>query len=409
MNRVLFSVALTLTFIYGFTFASCERAHPDRVAQEIEDTVSDSDDIIPVEAISFLEERITIGVGDTARLFASVQPESAAKKIVWFSSDTCIAMVDSMGGVFGISAGAATVTARAGSKTATCRITVCPVQLWARSNIVWIPDADLADGGILTFAVFSEDNTPSGRTLAVDNGEGNMKVVEIPSIPADAQGVCFRWGSLVAVSPAGRDFSADKVLFSPDGNSYRSWNVIPYMDNAEPPFDNFVESEDDFTSYGDGQGFDADEAKGDICRYISARGWVYGNWRLPTAEEIDALIAEGDVEWNGCAWDNIDTVAVEDDNMFGFYRPLSGRFFGRNVSAMDNPQNPVYGWSFPASGYRSADMHGSSYHTGFRGMTWAATSEGPDHALATGVHNGVAGLNFAEKGVGFSVRCIRSN
>jgi uncharacterized protein YjdB len=69
---------------------------------------------------------MALTVGDAAvQLTATVAPEDATDKTVTWSSDkTSVATVDATGKVTAVAAGEATITATAGDKTATCKVTV---------------------------------------------------------------------------------------------------------------------------------------------------------------------------------------------------------------------------------------------------------------------------------------------
>ncbi len=79
----------------------------------------------PVEATGISLDKTTgsIRVGETLRLTATVEPAEAADTVIWKSSDSTIATVKH-GVVTGVSAGTAVITAEAGSKKATCTVTV---------------------------------------------------------------------------------------------------------------------------------------------------------------------------------------------------------------------------------------------------------------------------------------------
>ena len=80
---------------------------------------------VPVESITLDKTSLTLKEGATAVLVATVKPDDATDKTVtWSSSDETIATVDNNGKVTGIKEGEATVTAKAGDKTATCKVTV---------------------------------------------------------------------------------------------------------------------------------------------------------------------------------------------------------------------------------------------------------------------------------------------
>lgn len=78
-----------------------------------------------VQKISLNKTEISIEAGKTETLVATVEPEKAKDKTVtWSSSNTDVATVDEKGVVTGVAAGEATITAKAGNKTATCKVSV---------------------------------------------------------------------------------------------------------------------------------------------------------------------------------------------------------------------------------------------------------------------------------------------
>ena len=85
---------------------------------------------VSVSSVSLDKESITLMIGETSSLTATVLPENAAnKKVSWSSSNTGVATVDLNGKVTGIGVGSAkiTVTTEDGGKTATCSVTVNPI------------------------------------------------------------------------------------------------------------------------------------------------------------------------------------------------------------------------------------------------------------------------------------------
>lgn len=212
----------------------------------------------------------------------------------------------------------------AGRIEAVLTVTQNTVSAFAGSNIVWMD-------GKLTFSTGADDT----------------------SVDARAQGVYFRWGSLVAISPAGTSFSAaTSILYKPDEcPSIASYDLIPYADNTDNTatntdrFNNQVQTEDDFADYNNGSGYDAAKGVGDICRYISDKGWVEGSWRLPTDAEYQALLEAS-----------------------GKSPIISSRYYGNPVGVFSWSTSPdnvdangltvlrnhivLSGLLFPASGYR---------------------------------------------------------
>lgn len=77
-----------------------------------------------VQSVTVLPATLTMTkVGETTQLTATVAPEGAGEA-VWSSSNEAVATVSPEGLVTAVGGGVATVTATAGSKTATCEVTV---------------------------------------------------------------------------------------------------------------------------------------------------------------------------------------------------------------------------------------------------------------------------------------------
>lgn len=91
-------------------FASCSKDDPAPIA---------------VGGITLDKTQLTLKLRQSETLTATVTPEDAADKTVtWESSDPKIATVDDSGKVTTMAVGSATITARAGEKSATCAVTV---------------------------------------------------------------------------------------------------------------------------------------------------------------------------------------------------------------------------------------------------------------------------------------------
>ena len=279
---------------------------------------------------------------------------------------------------------------------------------FARSNIVW----DAANQK-LTFATTVEENT----TVA----------------PANAQGVFFKWGSLVAISPVGTSnaFDPSQILYK--ANSYATYSVwegandIPYANETSGKFGTNNTDEDDFDDYGPGgTGYNVSADKGDICRYISAKGWVPAgeNWRLPTMSEFQELMDEFggfpySVQYpaNGgftninyltpstpgydAAWDN------------GYWQVPSGRWLGSGATAdaATGEQatkipgtNSVY---FPAGGNRNAN--GDASIVGYNGFAWSGSSYNTMNAHYLYVVSTRTYGAFYARYLALPVRCIRDD
>lgn len=80
---------------------------------------------VAVSEVTLSRTALTMTVGDTEKLTATVLPEHAGYDgLVWSSNNTSVALVDVEGLVTAVSAGNATITATVGGKQATCEVTV---------------------------------------------------------------------------------------------------------------------------------------------------------------------------------------------------------------------------------------------------------------------------------------------
>ena len=78
----------------------------------------------PATDIKLNKSETTIYTGNTETLVATVEPSDTTDTVVWTSSKESVATVDNTGKVTAVAPGTATITAKAGDKTATCTVTV---------------------------------------------------------------------------------------------------------------------------------------------------------------------------------------------------------------------------------------------------------------------------------------------
>ena len=106
----------------------------EKVLETLVDMTPNSDDGVPtswtaaivVTSVTLDKTELALTLGDAAaQLKATVAPDNATDKTVTWSSDkTSVATVDATGKVTAVAEGTATITAKAGDKTATCKVTV---------------------------------------------------------------------------------------------------------------------------------------------------------------------------------------------------------------------------------------------------------------------------------------------
>lgn len=79
---------------------------------------------VPTGSVTLDKTSLTLAIGETAQLTATVKPEDATdKNVTWASSDESVAKV-SNGKVTAVKSGKATITAKCAGKTAECSVTV---------------------------------------------------------------------------------------------------------------------------------------------------------------------------------------------------------------------------------------------------------------------------------------------
>ena len=84
--------------------------------------------VIAVTGVTLDNTSLTLLLGGSATLIATVSPGNATNKTVtWSSSNASVASVDGNGKVTAVKIGSATITATAGGQSATCEVTVEPV------------------------------------------------------------------------------------------------------------------------------------------------------------------------------------------------------------------------------------------------------------------------------------------
>ena len=152
--------------------------------------------VITVSSVALDKSSASLKAGETVTLIATVSPDDATDKTVtWTTSDATVATVDN-GVITAKKVGTATITAKAGDKTATCEVTVVATPVTSIS--LDKTSASLKAGETVTLTVtFNPDNatdktvtwTTSDATVAtVDKGVVFANKVGDATITAKASG-----------------------------------------------------------------------------------------------------------------------------------------------------------------------------------------------------------------------------
>ena len=231
---------------------------------------------------------------------------------------------------------------------------------WAGSNIYW-------DGTKLTFA----DSDSIGKPIE------------------QYQGVFFKWGSLVGLSPSGTNW-ATHLAYVPDVTAIAgswsvtdtmTWEYIPYIKTDPGSYlrtDPYLTNETTDANIAD--------LKGDICVYLTKIGAAPKGkrWRMPTSVELGAA-----------GYSIVGVFSVVTGQTADGQTPILG---GRQRTDSNTPY-------FPASGDRIET--GALYNVGATGYYWSSSPENATYGY--GLHffdTGVNPMISIDRQRGFSVRCI---
>lgn len=157
---------------------------------------------ISVESITLNKTQLSLAKGATETLAAIVLPTTATDKAVtWKSSDTAVATVEN-GVVTAVAAGNATITAKAGEKTATCVVTVTNPSNSGSSS---------GGGGSSTprYAVTVPDKTENGSLSVSSKNAKKGSDVTITATPDKG----YEVGDIVA-----KDVNGNKLTLKDNGD-----------------------------------------------------------------------------------------------------------------------------------------------------------------------------------------------
>lgn len=111
----------------GNTAAAAALAQILQILEDFRAALGGGGTAVPVTGVTLDKTTLSLTVGNTATLVATVEPADATnKEVTWSSDDEAIATVDNTGKVTAVAAGTATITVTTvdGGKTATCAVTV---------------------------------------------------------------------------------------------------------------------------------------------------------------------------------------------------------------------------------------------------------------------------------------------
>ena len=281
---------------------------------------------IPVQGVSIDKASITMAVGDTQTLTATVTPLTATdKSVTWSSGNTSVATVSSTGVVTAKGVGTATiiVTTNDGGKTAMCSVIVIPVAVTgatlnksslslyqndsetlvatvlpsnaSNKNVSW----STSNSSVATVTTSGQVTaiSPGTATITVTTADGGKTASCSVSVTADPYGavdlgLSVKWSSF--------NYGASSVTST---GGYYMWgdpNGTGEPIFFTPPSVNSISG----TQY-------------DIVR----RNWG-GSWRIPTRAEINELYSN--CTWTKTTLNGVSVLKVTGRNGASIYLPFTG-------------------------------------------------------------------------------------
>jgi hypothetical protein len=244
------------------------------------------------------------------------------------------------------------------------------------------------------------------------------------------QGLYFKWGSLVGISPVG-DWGATTVLYTPTGingayeattaDAYAAgdWTLIAnaagdrdFADGQQP-----ISGVDDlrlsgYVTYLNTVPAELAAFKGDICAYLSGRpGIPEGYWRLPTSAEfeygtydpLDPFVSPGAYAIEGSVDNKGDSDPSNDEFQWtGASTEIDGTYAITNGYRLTYaPGKTTF---FPASGYRG---NGASFVLGLYGNAWSSSPDAANGRYMRFYANSVSPAATNPRSSGRPVRCVK--
>lgn len=156
---------------------------------------------VAVSSVTLSNSSLELVEGEEATLNATVEPSDATdKNVAWSTSDASVATVDG-GKVTAVKAGTATVTAKAGDKTATCSIIVKQKLVPVESVELNESSVEIVEGGTLKLIASVKPENATDKNVA-------WKSSEVETVSVSSEGI------LTAIKPG----NATVTVTTSDGN-----------------------------------------------------------------------------------------------------------------------------------------------------------------------------------------------
>ena len=144
--------------------------------------------VIDVGSVSLSKTEVTLTEGDSETVTATVKPDDATDKTVtWTSSDNAVATVDG-GKITAVKEGEATITAKAGDKTATCKVTVEKKVIAVESVELDKAELELTDGESAALVATVKPDDATDKAVTWSSSDPEVATVEDGVVTAIKEG-----------------------------------------------------------------------------------------------------------------------------------------------------------------------------------------------------------------------------
>ncbi len=142
--------------------------------------------VVPVSSVTLNKTSLSLNKGENAVLTATVLPENATDKAVtWSSSDETVAGISQNGQVTALKSGKATITAKAGEKSATCEVVIStPVERVSLDRT----SVSLEEGQTTTLVATISPNDADEKTVEWTTSNASIATVANGVVTAVAEG-----------------------------------------------------------------------------------------------------------------------------------------------------------------------------------------------------------------------------
>ncbi len=172
--------------------------------------VTVSKDVVSVMGITLNKTELVLNEGSSETLVATVSPEDATDKhVTWSTSDSNIATVDN-GKVTAVKEGTATITAKAGEKSATCKVTVSKNIVAVSGISLNKKEIALNEGASETLVATVKPDNATDKTITWSTSDANIAKVDNGKVTA------VKVGTTTITAQAGEKSATCKVTVSKD-------------------------------------------------------------------------------------------------------------------------------------------------------------------------------------------------